>query len=135
MQWRTTRVALVLGLTALFAPVASAQKTSVPQLCVLGADSLSSPWATRYAAFIKGLGDLAYVEGRNITINFLSADGKYERFPALAAECVRLNPDIIVAYTTPGSLAPKKATSTIPIVTGPIGDPVATGIVASLARP
>jgi putative ABC transport system substrate-binding protein len=81
------------------------------------------------------LGDLGYVEGRNITINFLSADGKYERFPTLAAECVRLSPEIIVAYTTPGSLAAKSATSTIPIVTGPIGDLVATGIVASLARP
>ena len=73
--------------------------------------------------------------GNNISINFLSEDGRYERFPTLAAECVRLNPAIIVAYTTPGSLAAKKATSTIPIVTGPIGDPVATGIVASLARP
>jgi putative tryptophan/tyrosine transport system substrate-binding protein len=135
MRCPTTRLALAMCLTVLFAPLASAQKTKVPQLCVLGADSLSSPWATRYAAFIKGLGDLGYVEGRNITINFLSADGKYERFPTLAAECVRLSPEIIVAYTTPGSLAAKSATSTIPIVTGPIGDPVATGIVASLARP
>src|SRR4029077_13757218 len=53
----------------------------------------------------------------------------------LADECVRLKPDIIVAFTTPGGLAAKKATNTIPIVVGPVGDPVATGIVASLARP
>jgi putative ABC transport system substrate-binding protein len=135
-RWRVTRFALVLSLTALFAPLASAaEKTSVPRLCVLAADSRSSPWGTRYAEFIHGLSDLGYVDGKNITIDFLSADGKNERFPALAAECVGLNPEIIVAYTTPGSLAAKKATNTIPIVTGPIGDPVATGIVASLARP
>jgi putative ABC transport system substrate-binding protein len=78
---------------------------------------------------------LGYVDENNIAIKFLSAGGNYETFPALAAECVRLNPEIIVAYTTPGSLAAKRATSTIPIITGPIGDPVATGIVASLARP
>ncbi len=78
---------------------------------------------------------MGYVDGRNITIIFLSVDGQYERFPALAAECVRLKPDIIVAYTTPGALAAKQSTATIPIVTGPIADPVGTGIVASLARP
>jgi len=114
---------------------AEAQQARVPRLCVLAADSLSSPWASRYNAFIRGLGDLGYVDGRNITINFLSVDGQYERFPALAAECVRLKPDIIVAYTTPGALAAKQSTGTIPIVMGPIADPVGTGIVASLARP
>ena len=125
-----------IAATAIALPIAArAQQRDVAQLCVLAADSLSSPWATRYAGFIKGLRDLGYVEGHNIGINFLSADGKYERFPALAAECVRRDPVIIVAYTTPGSLAAKKATSTIPIVTGPIGDPVGSGIVASLARP
>jgi len=128
-------IALAAGAVAL-SPVAHAQQTAnVPQLCVLAADSLSSPWAARYAGFIQGLRDLGYVEGHNIGISFLSADGRYERFPALAAECVRRDPAIIVAYTTPGSLAAKSATSTIPIVTGPIGDPVASGIVASLARP
>jgi putative ABC transport system substrate-binding protein len=121
----------------LAAPLAAeAQPTGkVPRLCVLAADSLSSPWASRYNAFIRGLADLGYVEGRNITINFLSVEGQYERFPALAAECVRLQPDIIVAYTTPGALAAKQSTGTIPIVIGPVGDPVGTGIVASLARP
>jgi putative ABC transport system substrate-binding protein len=120
----------------LAAPLAGeGQQARVPRLCVLAADSLSSPWASRYNAFIRGLGDLGYVEGRNITINFLSVEGQYDRFPALAAECVRLQPDIIVAYTTPGALAAKQPTGTIPIVIGPVGDPVGTGIVASLARP
>jgi len=90
---------------------------------------------TRYAGFIQGLGDLGYIVGKDILIDFLSTDGKSERFPALADECIKLKPDIIVAYTTPGGLAAKKATSTIPIVVGPVGDPVGTGIVASLARP
>jgi putative ABC transport system substrate-binding protein len=127
--------ALALGLAA--APtLADAQPTKSHRLCVLGADSISSQWgATRYNAFLEGLKDFGYVEGRNIVIDFLSADGDYQRFPALAAECVRLKPDIIIAYTTPGSLAAKKATSTIPIVMGPVGDAVGTGIVASLARP
>jgi putative ABC transport system substrate-binding protein len=134
MDRRTFLGTLTGGLLA--APLAAeAQQTRLPQLCILAADSLSSPWARRYQGFIQGLRDLGYVDGRNITIAFLSADGHYDRFPALAAECVRLKPDIIVAYTTPGSLAAKNATSTIPIVTGPLGDPVGTGIVASLARP
>jgi len=127
----------VLGavLAAPFAAEAQ-QARSMPRLCVLAYESLSSPtWAQRYRAFVEGLRDLGYVDRRNITIHFLSADGDYKRFPALAAECVRFEPDIIVAYTTPGSLAAKNATSTIPIVTGPIGDPIGTGLVGSLARP
>jgi ABC-type uncharacterized transport system substrate-binding protein len=126
----------LLAFTLLVAPVAGeAQSVKVPRLCVLAADSLSSQWANRYNVFIQGLRDMGYVEGRTITIDFLSADAHYERFPALAAQCVRLKPDVIVAYTTPGSLAAKNATSTIPIVMGPVGDPVGTGIVASRARP
>ena len=133
------RRAFVAGAFSLLAaPLAAGaqQARSMPRLCVLAYDSLSSPaWALRYRAFVDGLRDLGYVDRRNIAIHFLSADGHYDRFPALAAECVRLEPDIIVAYTTPGSLAAKKATNTIPIVTGPLGDPVGTGVVASLARP
>ena len=128
-------MALVAGGIVAAARAAETQQASVPRLCVLAADSLSSPWASRYNAFIRGLGDLGYVDGRNITITFLSVDGQYGRFPVLAAECVRLRPDVIVAYTTPGALAAKQATATIPIVMGPVADPVGVGIVASLARP
>ena len=133
------RRAFVAGVGAVLAApvVAWAQQAGkTPRLCVLAYDSLASPaWAARYHAFVEGLRALGYVDGDNIAIKFFSAEGHYERFPALAAECVRLEPTIIVAYTTPGSLAAKKATGTIPIVTGPIGDPVGTGVVASLARP
>ena len=78
---------------------------------------------------------MGYAEGRNLTIHFLSAAGRFDRFPALADECVRLDPDVIVALTTPGALAAKRATKMIPIVSCCPGDPVASGIVASLARP
>ena len=105
----------------------------IPRLCYLAL----SP-ATRhgtYPAFLQGLRDLGYADGRNLVIDYLSADGRFDRFPTLAAECVRLKADIIVAATTPGALAAKKATGIIPIVSPATGDPVATGLVASLARP
>src|SRR5262245_12870620 len=133
---RRIGLAVVLALGLALGPFAAwAQQTGVQRLCVLAADSLSSPWASRYNAFKQGLSDLGYVDGRNIAINFLSVDGQYGRFPTLAAECVRLKPDVIVAYTTPGALAAKQATATIPIVMGPVADPVGVGIVASLAGP
>ncbi len=75
------------------------------------------------------------MDGQTITINYLSADGQGERFPALAAEWLRLKADIVVVTTTPAAKAAKHATSTIPIVMIPLGDPVGTGLVASLARP
>jgi len=75
------------------------------------------------------------VEGRNLTLEFRWAEGKYERLPELAAELVRLNVDVIVTHGTPGTSAAKKVTSTVPIVISIAGDAVATGLVASLARP
>ncbi len=70
-----------------------------------------------------------------MTIDYLSADGRSDRFPALALECLRRKADIIVVTTTPAAQAAKNATRTIPIVMIPLGDPVTTGLVASLARP
>lgn len=75
------------------------------------------------------------MDGQTITIDYLSADGQGERFPVLAAECLRLKADIIVVTTTPAAKAAKNATGTIPIVMYPLGDPVVTGLVASLNRP
>ena len=86
-------------------------------------------------AFREGLRDFGYVEGANITIEYHWAEGRYERLPELAAELVRSNVDLIVTHTTPGSLAAKRATTTIPVVIALIGDPVASGIVTNLARP
>jgi putative tryptophan/tyrosine transport system substrate-binding protein len=86
------------------------------------------------AAFIEGLRDLGYVEGQNIAIEYRFAD-KNDQLPALGAELVNLPVDIILASATPASSAAKAATSTIPIVMGGSGDPVGTGLVASLAHP
>ena len=85
--------------------------------------------------FIQGLWDLGYVEGKNIGFVFRSTEGNNERYSDLAAELVRLNVDMIVTAGNTGIRAAKKATATIPIVMMSVGDPIALGIVASLARP
>jgi putative ABC transport system substrate-binding protein len=95
------------------------------------ADSLPK----RPEAFRAALRELGYQEGRNIVIDFRWADGHYDRLPGLFAEMVRLNVDVIVTHGTPGGLAAKRATTTIPIVFATAGDAVASGLVTSLARP
>jgi putative ABC transport system substrate-binding protein len=95
------------------------------------ADSLPK----RPEAFRAAMRELGYQEGRNIVIDFRWADGHYDRLPALFAEMVRLNVDVIVTHGTPGTLAAKRATTTIPIVFATAGDAVASGLVTSLARP
>jgi putative ABC transport system substrate-binding protein len=95
------------------------------------ADSLPK----RPEAFRAGLRDLDYQEGRNVIIEYRWADEHYERLPALFAEMVGLNVDVIVTHGTPGILAAKQATTTIPIVFAAAGDAVASGLVSSLAQP
>src|SRR5437867_901086 len=85
-----------------------------------------------HEAFRQGLRDLGYVEGQNLTIETRYAEGQLDRLPALAAELVRLPVDLIVAQGVPAALAAKYATTTIPIVMVGIGDPLGTGLVASL---
>jgi putative ABC transport system substrate-binding protein len=87
------------------------------------------------AAFVQRMGELGWSEGRNLAIEYRWAEGHTERLPELANELVRLRVDVIVTHNTPPPLAAKRATSTIPIVFATSGDPVGTGIVASLARP
>ena len=91
--------------------------------------------ATNLDAFKQALRQLGYIEGQNLIVEYRSGDGHIERFPQLAAELVRLNVDIIITRGTPAALAAKEATATIPIVMAAIGEPVETGMVASLARP
>ena len=86
-------------------------------------------------AFLQGLRDLGYVEGRNLVIEYRYAEGQLERFPALAAELVALKVEVLVAPPTPAAQAAKRATTTIPIVFAGAGDPVTSGLVTSLARP
>lgn len=95
-------------------------------------DSLDSDFV---GGFPRGMRELGYVEGRNLVIDWRSAEGKVERLPALAAELVRLNVDAIVTAGAPATSAAQKATATIPIVIGSAGDPVSSGFVKSLARP
>jgi len=133
MPRRTFLGAMAGGLLAVPLP-AEAQPRKIPRLCFLTFDP-GTPQSTRFTPFFRGLRDLGYVDGRNIAIDYLSVDGQAERFPTLAADCVRLKADVIVVTTTPGAQAAKNATRTIPIVLHALGDPVATGLVASLARP
>jgi putative tryptophan/tyrosine transport system substrate-binding protein len=81
-----------------------------------------------------GLRQLGYEEGKNIVIHYRWAEGRYDRLPELAAELVNLHVDVLVTHSTPGAQAAKQATSTVPIVAY-MGDPVAAGLVTSLARP
>ncbi len=128
--------ALFLALVVFALPLATEAQPAgrIPRLCFLTFDP-GTPQSSRFNPFFQGLRDLSYVDGQTISIDYLSADGRGERFPALAVECLRLKADIIVVTTTPAAQAAKNATRTIPIVMGPLGDPVGTGLVASLARP
>jgi putative ABC transport system substrate-binding protein len=130
-------------LTAPLAGEAQQAGTS-PRLCFLTFDSRATPSnklssarasPVQFDPFFERLRDLGYLEGQTITIDYLSAHGRGERFPALAADCLRRKADIIVVTTTPAAQAAKQASRTIPIVMIPLGDPVGTGLVASLARP
>jgi putative ABC transport system substrate-binding protein len=89
----------------------------------------------RLAAFRQSLRELGYVEGQNIVIESRWAEGEYDRLPGLAAELVRLKVDVIVTYAAPAIQAAKRATGTIPIVMAGAIDPVASGLVTSVARP
>ena len=100
----------------------------------LGADTQSGI-ESRLERFRAGLRDLGYVEGDNVLIDFRWAEGNYARLVEFAGELVRLKVDLLVTYGTPGTLAAKQATTTVPIVMIVSGDAIATGIVTSLAHP
>ena len=115
-------------------PIYAQQPTKVPLIGYLAGASLSAN-AARKEAFRQGLRELSYVEGKNIVIEWRYAEGKLDRLPALAAELVRLKVAVIVTTGGNATRAAKAATSTIPIVMTNDPDPVASGFVASLARP
>ncbi len=126
---------LVLGLIAAPLPAEAEQARKVYRIGYLGPRSFSSrAGSVRRKAFREGLRELGYVEGKNVVMEYRSAEGKRDRFPELAAELVHLNLDVIFAYSTAAVRALKKATTTVPLVTVS-GDPVRAGFVASLAQP
>lgn len=118
-------------------PPARAQPVSkIPRIGLLSMGSPGSPETeAAFAALRQGLREQGYVEGQSIVIEYRLADGSLERLQQLAAELVRLEVDVVVAGSTPGARAALKATTTIPIVSPAMGDPVGDGLVASLARP
>jgi putative ABC transport system substrate-binding protein len=107
----------------------------IPRIGFLSGGSPTTTSPARYEAFRQRLRELGYVEGKNIVIEYRWVEGKLDRFPALAAELVRLKVDVIVTWGPTATLAAKEATNTIPIVMANDADPVASGVVASLARP
>jgi ABC-type uncharacterized transport system substrate-binding protein len=133
------RRAFLAGAATLFAaPLAAEgqQPAKVPRLGWLLSGSLESPESRAVlGAFRQEARDRGYVEGQNIVIEYRAAEGRIDRFPALATDLVRLKVDLIIAGSTPAARAAQQTTTTIPIVAPTMGDPVGDGFVASLARP
>ena len=115
------------------ATIAEAQPTKVPKIGWLGIGT--APSNSRFEEFRRALRDLGYAEGKNIIFEYRSADNKLDRLPALADELVRLKVDLLLTRGTPEAVALKNATKTIPIVFYDVTDPVAAGLVDSLAQP
>jgi putative tryptophan/tyrosine transport system substrate-binding protein len=125
---------LALGLVSVPLPADAQQAGRAPRIGFLG-NSTAALEANLVGPFLDGLHDLGYDEGRNVLIEYRWAEGKYERFPTLIAELIAQKVDVIVTAGTPAALAVKKATTAIPLVMVAVGDPIGTGLVASLARP
>jgi putative ABC transport system substrate-binding protein len=127
-------VTLVSGLLAAPLAIHAQPPSKLVRIGYLESGS-AAPGTPYLEAFRRGLGDLGWVEGQTIALEVRYAGGKFDRLPELAAELVRLKVDLIFASTTPGALAAKHATTTIPIVIGFVADPVGSGVVASLGHP
>ncbi len=121
---------LALGLLVVPLAVDAQPPGKVAQIGILA----NSPWPP-IETFRQALRELGYAEGQNLALVYRWAQGRAEQFPALAAELVQLQVDVILMWVTPAALAAKQATAAIPIVMGSIGDPVEAGLVGSLAHP
>ena len=136
MQLRAIGLIVIVGLASLVAPLAATAQQAGGTVTI-GYLGNASPAleSTLVDAFREGLRQFGYVEGQNLVLRYQWAEGQQERHAVLAQELVRLQPDIILTAGTPGTLAAKQATQSIPIVTAAAGDPVAAGLVSSLAQP
>ena len=128
---RLIGLAVILSVTLAPLAVEAQQAGKVYRIGFLGTIEAPHVWE----AFLQGLRELGWAEGKNIVTERRFSEGKQERFGDLAAELVRLNVDVIVTSATPATLAARNATTTIPIVMAAVGDPVGAGLVGSLARP
>jgi putative ABC transport system substrate-binding protein len=127
-------ITLLSGVAATWPVATHAQQPTMPAIGLLGS-ATASGWARYVNAFHQGLRDSGYVEGRNVAIEARWADNDYDRLPPMAADLVRRQVSLIVAFSTPAARAAKAATATIPIVFTTTSDPVQIGFVASLNRP
>lgn len=132
------KLVIALGLAAFTAPLSSFAQQSADKVRRIGFLAISGPIAlgsSSYAAFVEGMQELGWVEGKNLLIEWRYADGDYSRLPRLAAELVQIRVEVIVTHATPGTQAARQATGDIPIVTAAVADAVGSGFAATLARP
>jgi ABC-type uncharacterized transport system substrate-binding protein len=134
MTRRTFLCGLTLGTLSAPVSVEAQQPGKAWRIGFLGV-ATAALYERQLEGLRRGLQEHGYIEGRNVTIDFRWAEGQYDRLPTLAMELVRLNVDVIITHGTLGTLACKKATSTIPIVMAIVANPVEAGLVTSLARP
>jgi len=140
VRWQRVLIALAVGIavpgSAVFGPPACAEQPA-QEVKRLGFVHSQSPSTSNrgLSGFWERLAELGWVRDRNLITEERWAEGRYDRLPALMAEMVKRKVDVIVTYSTPAAVAAKNATSTIPIVVASMGDPVATGLAASLAHP
>jgi len=137
MRRRAIALLVTLALGLLWVPLAAeAQRSAkISRVGWLSDGMRAGARSHLHEAFLHGLRDLGYVEGQNLVMERRDAEGQLERLPELAAQLVGLKVEVIVTWGVPGTSAAQRATSTIPIVMAEAGDPVRTGLVASLARP
>jgi ABC-type uncharacterized transport system substrate-binding protein len=130
---RKTVWMLILFALASVHPAEAQQPGKIPRIGYVTAGG--SPNDPGFMAFREGLRNLGYIEGKNVVVEFRSAEAKLDRIPGLVAELIQLKVDVLVSSSQPGTRAAKQATKTIPIVMVASFDPVATGVIGSLARP
>ena len=135
MKKKITVLTLCAMLPALCFPAAAQQPKKVPRIGYVSSTGDPNTPGPQVEGFRQGLRDIGYIEGRNILVEYRYVEGKLDRAPSLVAELVQLKVDVIVVTLLPAIRAAKQATKTIPIVMVTFQDPVATGLVDSLARP